>query len=329
MPGIAVLLKFFCVLVVLSTFSYEVTAASCRITKGRPGVINYPVRNMIVSGRDVPVNTVVYQVEVANDSIDYQCSVIAPYGLKPNVKFGGKAVAGSAIFPIGNTGLGFSVRQDYSGGSNEFYTYGSTSKYPPSPPFLGYIAPVGHLTLSVIKISDFSEGRPVIPAGSLGQVMAGDLVLFDLNLLGDAQMVFGSCETPNSIVRMGDDYELNQFESGGELPSIDFSIRLLRCPEGLKSVSYRIEKAPGISLAGGVSGVIGLNRGSSAKGVGLKITDEAGQAITLGKDYKVSSYQSSGGDFEIPLKASYVRLPGEKLAAGNADTEAIFIMSYL
>ncbi|MNO02690.1 Fimbrial protein [compost metagenome] len=75
--------------------------------------------------------------------------------------------------------------------------------------------------------------------------------------------------------------------------------------------------------------MIGLNNGSGAKGVALKIMDHLGQAVILGKTYKVSGYQGGAGDFEIPLNASYVRLPGKALEAGSANAEAIFIMSYL
>lgn len=324
--------KVFCVFIFVSVFWREAMAeGTCWIREGSANVVNFPARNTIIAGRDVPINTVVYQVTGVSLPIKYACKVNSPSGIKPASKYGGEwPTFGSTVFPIDNTGLGFSVTFHGTDGYYEKYsTYGTKIKEAVNPPFMGYAYEGGVVTLSIIKISDTPKGPPIIPGGSLGKLVVGDLVVMDLKMPGDTQIVFGSCKTPDTVVHMGDNYKLSQFYESDELHSVGFSIKLLQCPEGLKSVSYRIEKAPGISLINGLDGVMGLNKESDAKGVGLRIRNGAGQSIVLGRDYKFYDYQSSGGDFEISLNASYVRLPGEELGAGHANTEAIFIMSYL
>ncbi len=51
--------------------------------------------------------------------------------------------------------------------------------------------------------------------------------------------------------------------------------------------------------------------------------------VPLNTPRNFSGYNTSGGNFLIPLIANYYRLGTESLKAGSANTEVTFIMSYL
>ena len=320
--------RLFCVLAVVSAISSNVAEAAkgCIFYQGNTTSITFPANNL-VSGKDVPIGTIVYEKAINHSYMQFSCEGKQLTGLKINSRFGAPPPTRTSVFPINGTNLGFSVT--YSLGDDKdvhtLTSYGSLEGWGGGWGWSLH----GPVTLSIIKISDSHEERAIISSGPLGKAMVGDLVIYDLNLSGDIQIVYGTCETPDIKVRMGDDHKLSEFQHGNELASVNFSIGLHQCPKGLKSIQYRLEKAPGIPLVNGLDGVIGLNSGSGAKGVGLKIMDPLGRAIILGKTYKVDGYRGDAGDFEIPLNASYVRLPGKDLEAGRANTEAIFIMSYL
>lgn len=77
-------------------------------------------------------------------------------------------------------------------------------------------------------------------------------------------------------------------------------------------------------------GIIKLNSGSTAIGVGLQVTDDNMVPVSLNTSLPFKEYSSTGGNFTIPLNARYFKIAGGSgITPGTANTEMTFVMSYL
>ncbi|WKV86685.1 fimbrial protein [Pseudomonas sp. B24_DOA] len=137
-----------------------------------------------------------------------------------------------------------------------------------------------------------------------------------------------SCETPSVPVAMGDDYQLHEFREAGAKPrTVRFDIALNQCQTGIKKVTYSLKANTQVIDA--TKGIVALNAGSTAKGIGLQVMNEAGQPIAFDTTYPFDAFTTTGLNFKIPLSAAYYRLGNEELSAGSANTEVTFIVNYL
>ncbi|CAM3723673.1 P pilus assembly protein, pilin FimA [Pseudomonas wadenswilerensis] len=167
-----------------------------------------------------------------------------------------------------------------------------------------------------------------VPPGPLGRFQADDVVLARFNLVNPITLNTASCQTPSVPVAMGDDYQLHEFKKSGDAPrAIKFNIALNQCQFGIKKVTYQLKATTQVLDA--QKGVVALNTGSTAKGIGLQLMNDVGQPIALDTPYPFDGFNPSGTDFKIPLSAAYYRLAEGKLEAGTANTEVTFIVSYL
>lgn len=182
-------------------------------------------------------------------------------------------------------------------------------------------------SLEIFKSGEILSQSP-IPAGSLGQYRAGEVVLGNFNLINPIVVNAATCQTPSITVAMGEGYRLGEFEKVGETSRLmKFNIALNQCQRGIQKVTYQLKaNTPVIDSK---NGVVALNAGSSAKGIGLQLRNDAGQPIELDTPYTFNGFNPSGTDFNIPLSAAYIRLADNRLEAGTANSEVSFIMSYL
>jgi type 1 fimbria pilin len=267
--------------------------------------------------QDAPIGTVIYEDSIQHKDLRYACKSGHLYGMVMTPALG---VPSGNTYPLGKTGLSFRIK-----------TSGYYSELPPpfSRPYsqYGWSEAAAKYTLQIFKSAELSlQSR--VAAGELGQLKADELRFITFNLVNPINLSTASCQTPAVAVQLGDDYQLYEFVNSGDTPRIiKFNIALNQCQRGIQKVTYQLKaNTPVIDPK---KGIVSLNAGSSAKGIGLQLMNEVGQSIALDTPYAFSGFDPTGTDFKIPLSASYIRLADSTLEAGTANTEVSFIVSYL
>ena len=267
---------------------------------------------------DTPDGTVVYQDTLQQSSTHlWTCSAIWQYGVAVNPAFGTPSIKVNT-FPLGKTGLSFRIWVD------------SLSRYESSlrSQDLGtYTILLGAVRLEIVKSGPLAA-QITIPAGNLGNLQAGELILNKFNLANALVLNAASCQTPSVPVAMGDDYQLHEFRDVGAKPrTVRFNIALNQCQTGINKVTYSLNATTPVIDA--KNGSVALNSTSTATGIGLQLMNDAGQPIAFDTTYPFNAFTTTGTDFKIPLSAAYYRLPTGDLKAGSANTEVTFIVNYL
>ncbi|WP_244142268.1 fimbrial protein [Pseudomonas gozinkensis] len=312
-------LKIACVM----AFAYGpgAMAANCSYWSGKAVTLNFGARltaDSLAIPQDAPIGTVIYEETLQLEGVWYKCESWHLYGFYMTPALG---VPSGNTYPLGKTGLSFRVKRSVS--------LGDLSPPISRPSSLGDLWSTGSgaHTLQIFKSAELSlQSR--VDAGELGQFKAGELLLVTYNLVNPINLNTASCQTPAVSVQMGVDYQLNEFEKSGYTPRmIKYNIALKECQRGIQKVTYQLKaNTPVIDQQ---KGIVSLSSGSSAKGIGLQLMNEAGEPIALDTPYPFSGFNPTGTDFKIPLSASYIRLADSELEAGTADTDVTFIMNYL
>lgn len=297
-------------------YSSETLAANCMIYQGSEFTANFAVKPIALTvPRDTPVGTVVYEESITAPQQAFNCPSASPFIFALNPTLG--SVATGNVFPLGKTGLSLKVKNTVNGyltadrilaGQN----YSDVSRA---------------YTIEIIKSGELSSKNEV-PAGNLGAHRFGDVDLVKINLANPIILNAASCVTPDVSVQMGDDYYLYEFSNIGDTSqAVKFNIGLHQCQTGIQKVTYSLKATT--QVIDQKQGIVALNASSTAKGIGLKLMDDAGQPVALDTTYQFNGFSTTGTDFNIPLSASYYRLADSELKAGTANTSVTFIMSYL
>ncbi|MFC0571895.1 fimbrial protein [Paraburkholderia solisilvae] len=180
---------------------------------------------------------------------------------------------------------------------------------------VGTISGVLFQAASVIQQS----GKDVVQTGA----GAPGLITFSISPVSD---VPPSCTTPNVVVPMTT-YSVSAFKGvGSTTPPVSFNLAINNCSAGLTSIVYQFS-APG-GIANAAAGVIALTTDSTAKQIGLQVTDGNGVPLKYdGTTYSVTGVTSSPGSYVVPLKAAYFQI-GSPIVAGNANANLVFSMTY-
>ncbi|OHX20396.1 hypothetical protein BI344_07920 [Chromobacterium sphagni] len=156
-----------------------------------------------------------------------------------------------------------------------------------------------------------------------------NLLVFDAKAGGSAIIVASSCATPSVIIDLGK-RSLGDFQ-GVNKPmkpaAVGFNVAVNGCPAGLAGIQYRIDPSTSIWSAG--SGVVALDGGSSATGVGIQLrSGDSGSALQFSTQYQLSAYNpATGGSYSIPLLATYYQTD-TTIRPGIASTSLTFTMTY-
>lgn len=263
-----------------------------------------------------PDNTVVYLETTRIAQRDWFCTESSRYGVVNNPALG--TVNSGSIFPIGKTGLSYRIWMT------------AMSRYETAPKekrYGNYTIPAGFARLEIIKSGPLAT-RVNVAAGILGSLKDDDMVVSDFNLTHELVLNTASCQTPSVAVAMGDDYKLWEFRDPNSTPRvIHFNIGLNQCQAGINKVIYSLTATTTIIDA--TKGIVALNAGSTAEGIGLQVLNDAGQPIALNTDYTFNGFNTSATNFQIPFSATYYRLPTANIKAGSANTEVTFTVQYL
>lgn len=297
-------------------YSSETLAANCRIYQGSEFTANFAVAPIALTvPRDTLVGTVVYEESITAPSQGFSCPSASPFIFALNPTLG--SVATGNVFPLGKTGLSLKVKNEQNGYLSADRIIDGRS----------YIDPIRAYTIEIIKSGELSSKNEV-PAGNLGAHRFGDVDLVKINLANPIILNAASCATPDVSVQMGDDYYLYEFSNIGDTSqAVKFNIGLHQCQTGIQKVTYSLKATT--QVIDQKQGIVALNASSTAKGIGLKLMDDAGQPVALDATYQFNGFSTTGTDFNIPLSASYYRLADSELKAGTANTSVTFIMSYL
>ncbi|MEX5350808.1 fimbrial protein [Pseudomonas juntendi] len=280
--------------------------------------VTYAVPANLTIPPNAPDGTLVYSETQTIPLSEFECTTQELWGLELAPRLGPAPTTKTQEFPLGNSGLSFRIKTGLVNGG----TYIASL----APLKAGNYKLEGDMILEIYKTGPLTAKG--IGGGDLGLVRYGPRRIVDLVLGRDINIVVGSCETPDVAVAMGDDYKLFDFGGPGSTArEVPFNLKLNNCPQGLTKVNYQLQAlTPVIDSA---QGVVGLNTTSTARGIGLQIKDANGVPVPLNTPRNFSGYNTSGGNFLIPLIANYYRLGTESLKAGSANTEVTFIMSYL
>lgn len=188
------------------------------------------------------------------------------------------------------------------------------------------------IKFAYVKYDTISPGRTVPSAkfADWGLAGSGDAAPQELLLaLGHTQSVnvrLKQCAASDVLVTMGSHAGAGFTGVGSTVGTQDFDINLTGCSAGMAAVDYRLDPAPGINIVDAANGVVGLDAGSSATGVGVQITDRSDVPVVYG-DSRPTSYVPAGGDVTIPLRASYFQWEPQ-VAAGTANSLVTFTLDY-
>ncbi|WP_277759581.1 fimbrial protein [Pseudomonas sp. A34-9] len=314
--------KYIGLLAALLSWSLNASAV-CEFYAGhRQNPVNLVIPSDISLPWDAPIGSVIFEspeVTLGTIASSYKCTAAFPLGIKNNV---GTTRPGARTHPIGDTGIAWKVIQ----GSAEIGLQGYPS------PLLNPSGAFGfngvRYRLQLIKEAAVT-GNTVIPSGILGYYYTGEIspIFFQTN---GATLKLPTCETPDITVPMGT-FTLSEIGSapGSTATPVAFGIKLNNCPAGMNKISYSFMRVG--ETAGFRYGVIRLNSGSTAKGLGIQIKHSDGRpAVIDGVTQEVyDGYDSKGGNFEIPMTAAYYHIDNEALKPGTANAELSFIIEYL
>jgi len=298
-------------------YSAGAAAGTCNIINGsKESTINFG-KNLTPSftiPQDAPNGTIIYE-ETSRVVPHFDLVCTNPMiGFYVNPALG--SVTSGKVFPLGVPGLSFRLFDASYLSAPRLYSGNVTM-----------VRDATSYRLEIIKSGDLLSQSP-IPAVSLGQLIGGGSVIANFNLINPITVNAASCQTPSVTVAMGDDYQLYEFNKSGDTPRVvKFNIALNQCQRGIQKVTYQLKA--NTPIIDSQKGVVALNAGSTAKGIGLQLKNEAGQPIALDTPYPFSGFNSTGTDFNIPLSAAYIHLVDSRLEAGTANSEVSFIVSYL
>ena len=268
---------------------------------------------------DAPIGTVVYQETLQASRAAWLCDTSLMFGITPNPALATIPVGTKvSTFPIGKTGLSYRIWSD----TLSVYL---KSKYSIIPG--NYAIQEGGMRMEIVKTGELSSIIK-IAAGHLGSLKSDNTDLYIYNLINPIVLNAASCKTPSVSVAMGDDYQLHEFSDANSTPrTVRFNIALNQCQAGIQKVTYSLKA--NTTAIDAEKGIVALNAGSTAKGIGLQLMNDVGLPIALDTIYPFDAFTTSATDFNIPLSASYYRLMNDELKAGSANTEVTFIVNYL
>ena len=293
--------------------------AMCDVTEGGRQTLTFDGPGELMVPRDVPDETLVFtDIKPLARDIHFSCYTNASLFGMLAAPARGPTPVDSSYFPTGTPGLSFRIKARNGGVIT-----------PPIEVEAGQWELVNNMTLELLKTSAFDPSGQ-IKAGEIGTLKLGPDILVTYRLAQPINFIAGSCESPDVNVAMGDDYISSDFDGPGTrtIP-VSFNLNLNRCPPGIGKVNYTFVALTKVIDAS--QGIVGLNDGSGAIGVGLQIRDGNDVPLALDTPHTFTGYDSrQGGSFQIPLKANYYQLTNEpRYKPGTANTELIFIMSYL
>ncbi|MHC8383999.1 fimbrial protein [Pseudomonas sp. LB3P14] len=299
--------------------------ADCTFNKGQqlpgPTEVNIRIPEIISMPANLEDNSVIHELTIISKATNtLTCTEVLGKGLDIGSELGPPPATGYTI-PIKDTGMAIQLYSIESGSERPLRVWGEEKTQVGN-----VLATYNYFMFRLVKIGKIKHGAFIDPV-KFALYKHGRLTTHIFKLVGNTSISTASCKTPDVSVNMGDYVASEISGSRGQSIPLKFNIDLNECQEGISKVTYSI--LANTPIIDQLTGLVSLDSNSTAKGVGLRIMDENGTALSLEKPYMFDSYDTNGGHFKIPLSASYVRLQDKELTVGTANTSLTFIMSYL
>lgn len=136
----------------------------------------------------------------------------------------------------------------------------------------------------------------------------------------------GTCTTPNKDVELVT-VPASSFTGIGSIAATKpFSLLLANCPTRMNSIGYSF--APTTAVLDAANGVVALDATSTARGVGIQLTDSASRPIEFGTVYILEEYNwVSARDYHVDLEASLYQTEAT-VSGGSVSSAITFTMDY-
>ncbi len=136
----------------------------------------------------------------------------------------------------------------------------------------------------------------------------------------------GTCTTPDVNVVLPDAPRDTFTGIGSNVGETPFNLLFNNCPAGLSRIQYTL--APTTTVINAADGVVALNAASTARGLGIRVSQGNGTPLQLNTGYQVESYDpSQAGNYRVGLRAGY-RQTEANVVAGSAATALTMSVLY-
>lgn len=295
--------------------------ATCRLLQG--STFQVDVGRSLTGGLSVPADTpngtIIFEETgpfIPEYRISCDTSFTAGFVVNPSL---GSVNSGASVYPLGN-GLAFRIGV-MENGAVPFQV--APRRLAAGTWYWGK----GQTLFQILKVGTLSATTRVA-AGSLGYSLAdSSFIPFKLNLSNEIHINAASCQSPSTLVAMGNDYHLMDFRTNFSCAKqIHFHLSLNNCQSGINKISYSIQ--PNSKIIDKGAGVLSLSPDSTARGIGIKLLNDKDQPVIMEQQYDFSEFNKTDKSFNIPLSACYTRLPLTELKAGTANADVTFQINY-
>lgn len=136
----------------------------------------------------------------------------------------------------------------------------------------------------------------------------------------------GTCTTPNKDVELVTVPASSFTGIGSTAATQPFSLLLANCPSRMNSIGYSF--APTTAVLDEANGVVALDDTSTARGVGIQLTDSNNRPIKFGTVYILEEYNwVSARDYHVELEASLYQTETH-MSGGSVSSAVTFTMDY-
>ncbi|UGS92363.1 type 1 fimbrial protein [Ralstonia wenshanensis] len=155
---------------------------------------------------------------------------------------------------------------------------------------------------------------------------SSDLIQRYIELNTSVTWIEESCSVPSQTVVLPSTRAGRLTGIGTTAGGRSFQIQINNCPKGYNKILYRLTPEGG--TIENAPGVLPLSADSTAKGVKIKVTDNAGAAAAFDTSTAVDDYnKATGGSFSIPMRVSYVQTEAN-ITPGTVNGAMSVLMEY-
>lgn len=140
------------------------------------------------------------------------------------------------------------------------------------------------------------------------------------------QVMTQTCTTPDVNVTLKDvgSHELNAIGTIRGLTP--FSLNFSNCPGGLSGINYKFGATT--AILNQANGVVAMDAGSSAKGVGVLLRSAGNDPILMNTEYSLSDYNSSATtSYAVPMQAGIYQTENS-IQSGTVKSAFTFTLIY-
>ncbi len=184
-------------------------------------------------------------------------------------------------------------------------------------------AGVAALGVQVVVTGPVSAGT--IDGSLVATMRLGNLTIANLRVT-TANVVIATCQIDAvPTVQMPRITAKDLATVGASAGKTAFTIRLNNCPAGMKSITYQLDAPAGVINA--TNGTFLASDGSTSKGVGFALKNQAGAAFALGKATKLTAYNATtGGNYPLQFSVLYYR--SGAITLGTVNGSLTYTMTY-